>query len=120
MGVESSVPAVDVECFAGRALRAFVSFLVGEARVGDEMTVGRASECLWGMSYGSSGHSQVLVMNSLRSPPIQSAPLTRKAVIVLTSFLRDVIPTTRTYPPQGSCGPINSQGKSLQKAITFV
>lgn len=66
--IESLVLAVDVEGVAGCALWTFVSFLVGEARVGNKIVVGRASECLWGMSYS---HSLVvvLVMNSDGSLP---------------------------------------------------
>jgi hypothetical protein len=44
--IGSLVPAVDVGGFAGCALRTFVSFLVGKARVGGGIVVG-ASECLW-------------------------------------------------------------------------
>lgn len=72
MDAELLVLAVGVDGFAGRALRTFVSFLVDEARVGSKIVVGRASECLWGMSasYGLSGHSLVLVRNSDGSLPI--------------------------------------------------
>ena len=72
MDVELLVLAVVVDSFAGCALRTFVSFLVDEARVGGKIVVGRASECLWGMSasYGLSDHYLGLVRISDGSLPI--------------------------------------------------